>query len=43
VLAAGGNWYAVFVLASILNGAAALMAMFVLKPMRAKHMSKTAD
>jgi OFA family oxalate/formate antiporter-like MFS transporter len=37
---AAGGWYAVFVLASILNATAALMAWFVLKPMRAKHMSK---
>ncbi|HWU98671.1 MAG TPA: oxalate/formate MFS antiporter [Oxalicibacterium sp.] len=37
---ASGGWYSVFVLASVLNGAAALMAWFVLKPMRAKHMSK---
>lgn len=35
-----GGWYAVFVVASILNAAAALMAWFVLKPMRAKYMSK---
>lgn len=39
---AAGGWYAVFVLASILNATAALMAWFVLKPMRAKHMSKAA-
>tara|TARA_R110001599_G_scaffold64023_5_gene179765 strand:+ start:76781 stop:78013 length:1233 start_codon:yes stop_codon:yes gene_type:complete len=37
---ATGGWYAVFVVASILNAAAALMAWFVLKPMRAKHMSQ---
>ncbi|GGI21584.1 MAG: oxalate/formate MFS antiporter [Oxalicibacterium faecigallinarum] len=39
---ATGGWYSVFVLASILNAIAALMAWFVLKPMRAKHMSKPA-
>lgn len=39
---ATGGWYAVFVVASILNAAAALMAWFVLKPMRAKHMSQIA-
>lgn len=37
-----GGWYAVFLVASGLNAAAALMAWFVLKPMRAKHMSKPA-
>ncbi|WP_293779354.1 oxalate/formate MFS antiporter [uncultured Oxalicibacterium sp.] len=39
---ATGGWYSVFVLASILNAIAALMAWFVLKPMRAKHMAKPA-
>ena len=39
---ATGGWYSVFVLASILNAIAALMAWFVLKPMRARHMSKPA-
>jgi OFA family oxalate/formate antiporter-like MFS transporter len=39
---ATGGWYAVFVVASALNASAALMAWFVLKPMRAKHMSKPA-
>lgn len=37
-----GGWYAVFLVASALNATAALMAWFVLKPMRAKHMSKPA-
>lgn len=37
-----GGWYAVFLVASGLNATAALMAWFVLKPMRAKHMSKPA-
>ena len=40
---ATGGWYAVFVVASALNAVAALMAWFVLKPMRAKHMSKPAE
>jgi OFA family oxalate/formate antiporter-like MFS transporter len=39
---ATGGWYAVFLVASGLNATAALMAWFVLKPMRAKHMSKAA-
>jgi len=39
---ATGGWYAVFIVASALNASAALMAWFVLKPMRAKHMSKPA-
>ncbi|WP_353155333.1 oxalate/formate MFS antiporter [Herminiimonas fonticola] len=37
-----GGWYAVFLVASGLNAGAALLAWFVLKPMRAKHMSKPA-
>jgi OFA family oxalate/formate antiporter-like MFS transporter len=37
---ATGGWYAVFIAASVLNAAAAIMAWFVLKPMRAKYMSK---
>jgi OFA family oxalate/formate antiporter-like MFS transporter len=32
--AATGNWHAVFVVASVMNGVAALMAYFVLKPLR---------
>jgi OFA family oxalate/formate antiporter-like MFS transporter len=32
-----GNWHAVFLVASALNGAAALMAWFVLRPMRRAH------
>jgi MFS transporter, OFA family, oxalate/formate antiporter len=34
-----GSWHAVFIVAAILNAAAALMAVFVLKPMRAAHHS----
>lgn len=37
--AATGSWHAVFIVASILNAIAALMAWFVLRPMRAKHMA----
>jgi OFA family oxalate/formate antiporter-like MFS transporter len=33
-----GNWHAVFVVASVLNALAALMAWFVLRPMRRKHL-----
>lgn len=38
--AATGNWHAVFYVAAILNIVAALMALFVLKPMRIKTMAK---
>jgi MFS transporter, OFA family, oxalate/formate antiporter len=37
-----GSWHSVFVVAAILNVAAALAAMFVLKPMRAAH-KETSD
>jgi MFS transporter, OFA family, oxalate/formate antiporter len=40
--AATGNWHAVFIAASALNAIAALMAWFVLRPMRRKHMEKSA-
>jgi OFA family oxalate/formate antiporter-like MFS transporter len=40
--AATGSWHAVFVVASILNGVAAVMAWFVLRPMRRAHMEKSA-
>ncbi len=40
LVAITGNWYAVFVAASALNVFAALMAMFVLKPMRRVHMNE---
>jgi OFA family oxalate/formate antiporter-like MFS transporter len=33
-----GNWHAVFVVASVMNAAAALMAWFVLRPMRRKQL-----
>jgi OFA family oxalate/formate antiporter-like MFS transporter len=38
--AATGSWHAVFIGASILNAIAALMAWFVLRPMRRAHMEK---
>jgi MFS transporter, OFA family, oxalate/formate antiporter len=36
-----GNWYAVFVVASVMNAVAALMAWFVLRPMRLAHIEAT--
>lgn len=42
VVAATGSWEAVFYIASALNGIAALMAWFVLRPMRKAQMEKTA-
>jgi OFA family oxalate/formate antiporter-like MFS transporter len=35
--AATGNWHAVFIVASIMNAIAALMAWFVLRPIRSAH------
>ena len=37
---ATGSWHSVFIVASVMNAAAALLAWFVLKPMRRAHMSK---
>jgi OFA family oxalate/formate antiporter-like MFS transporter len=37
--AATGNWHAVFIVASVMNGVAALLAWFVLKPMRRAHVA----
>jgi OFA family oxalate/formate antiporter-like MFS transporter len=37
ISAATGNWHTVFILASLLNAIAALMAWFVLRPMRRRH------
>ena len=34
-----GNWHAVFIVASVMNGVAALLAWFVLKPMRRAHVA----
>jgi OFA family oxalate/formate antiporter-like MFS transporter len=39
---ATGSWESVFIVASVMNATAALMAWFVLKPMRKRHMSKSA-
>lgn len=41
--AATGSWHAVFITASIMNAAAALLAWFVLRPMRRAHMSQIAE
>ena len=38
---ATGNWHAVFVTAAILNAIAALMAIFVLKPLRRAQIEKS--
>lgn len=43
VIAASAGWHAVFIIASLLNAIAALMAWFVLRPMRRKHMDLPAD
>ena len=40
---ATGSWHAVFIVASVMNAAAAILAWFVLRPMRRAHMSKQAD
>jgi MFS transporter, OFA family, oxalate/formate antiporter len=37
--AATGSWHAVFIVGSVMNAVAALMAWYVLRPMRAKHMA----
>ena len=41
--AATGSWHAVFIVASVMNAVAALLAWFVLRPMRRAHMSKQAS
>jgi OFA family oxalate/formate antiporter-like MFS transporter len=38
--AATGSWHTVFIVASVMNAVAALMAWFVLKPMRKAHMAQ---
>ena len=40
---ATGGWHAVFIVASILNAVAALMAWFVLRPMRRAHIDAAAE
>ena len=37
---ATGSWHTVFIVASVMNATAALMAWFVLKPMRKAHMAR---
>jgi len=37
---ATGSWHTVFIVASVMNAVAALMAWFVLKPMRKAHMAQ---
>ena len=39
--AATGGWHAVFIVASVMNAVAALMAWFVLRPMRRAHMDRS--
>jgi OFA family oxalate/formate antiporter-like MFS transporter len=43
LMSATGSWHAVFIAASILNAIAALMAWFVLKPMRRAQMEEAAS
>ena len=40
LMSATGNWHAVFVVAALMNAAAALLAWFVLRPMRRVHMGR---
>jgi OFA family oxalate/formate antiporter-like MFS transporter len=40
---ATGSWHAVFIVASVMNAVAALLAWFVLRPMRRAHMSRQAS
>jgi len=40
LVSATGNWHAVFVVGALLNAAAALLAWFVLRPMRSAHMGR---
>jgi OFA family oxalate/formate antiporter-like MFS transporter len=42
LVSATGNWHAVFVVAALMNAAAALMAWFVLRPMRRAHLGQAA-
>src|SRR3569833_2399818 len=41
--AATGSWHAVVIVASIMNAVAALLAWFVLRPMRRAHMNQVAE
>jgi MFS transporter, OFA family, oxalate/formate antiporter len=38
---ATGNWHAVFLVACVMNAAAALLAWFVIRPMRSAHIART--
>src|SRR3989442_12685033 len=40
LVAATGTWHAVFVVAALMNAAAALMAWFVLRPMRQRFLQR---
>jgi OFA family oxalate/formate antiporter-like MFS transporter len=40
--AATGSWHAVFIVASVMNAVAALLAWFVLRPLRRAHMDRAA-
>ncbi|MNW20956.1 hypothetical protein D3C71_2216050 [compost metagenome] len=40
-VASTGSWQAVFFFAAAVNGIAALLAIFVLKPMRARQITET--
>ena len=40
---ATGSWHAVFIVASVMNAIAAILAWFVLRPMRRAHMSQQAS
>jgi MFS transporter, OFA family, oxalate/formate antiporter len=42
LMAATGNWYAVFIIGASMNILAAVLALFVLKPMRAAYTSRVA-
>jgi len=41
LMSAGGNWHLVLAMGAIANGAAALAALLVLRPMRAAHRAKS--
>jgi OFA family oxalate/formate antiporter-like MFS transporter len=43
IVASTGSWQAVFFFAAAVNAVAALLAIFVLKPMRAKRMAETQE
>jgi OFA family oxalate/formate antiporter-like MFS transporter len=43
LMAATGTWHSVFIVAAVLNAVAALMAWFVLRPMRRAQMDRSAQ